>query len=118
MRTVYTEVLRNLTFKTIKLETRLSERQVALLRWSQIKGDTIRSTRMRDCKISREVMDALALLPHSDSVDFVFFGSSLSHDELQRLGQLEQRLERPKRRFIVMKTKESHKRVDKRAMIC
>jgi hypothetical protein len=118
MRTAYSEVLRNLTFKTIKLETRLSERQVAMLRWSQIKGDTIRSTRMRDCKISREVMDALALLPHSDSVDLVFFGSSLSTSDLQRLGELEQRLERPKRRFIIMKTKESHKRVDKRAMIC
>lgn len=118
MRTAYTEVLRNLTFKTIKLETRLSERQVANLRWSQIKGDTIKSTRMRDCKISREVMNALALLPHSDSVDLVFFGNSLSQGELQSLGELEQRIKRPKRRFIIMKSKETHKRVDKRAMIC
>lgn len=118
MRTAYTEVLRNLTFKTIKLETRLSERQVAMLRWSQIKGDTIKSTRMRDCKISREVMDALALLPHSSQADLVFFGSSLSTGELQRLGELEQRLERPRRRFIIMKSKETHKRVDKRAIVC
>ena len=118
MRTAYSEVLRNLTFKTIKYETRLSERQVAMLRWSQIKGDTIRSTRMRDCKISREVMDALALLPHSSSVDLVFFGNSLSLDEIRHLGELEQKLNQPKRRFLLLKTKETHKRVDKRAIVC
>ena len=118
MRTAYGEVLRNLTFKTIKYETRLSNRQVAMLRWSQIKGDTIRTTRMRDCKISREVMDALALLPHSSSVDLVFFGNSLSHEEIERLGELERQLQKPKRRFVIMKSKEMHKRIDKRAMVC
>lgn len=83
MRAAYLEVLRNLTFKTIKLETRLSDRQVAQLRWSQIHGNVIRTTRMRDCEVSREVIDALALLPHKDSgVDFVFFGNSLSHEDL------------------------------------
>lgn len=118
MRTVYTEVLRNLTFKTIKLETRMSERQVALLRWSQINGNVIHASRQRDCKVSREVVDALALLPHSDKVGLVFFGSSLSTDELQRLGELEQAQFRPKRRFVILKTKETHKRVDSRAMVC
>ena len=119
MRTAYTEVLRNLTFKTIKLETRLSDRQVAQLRWSQIHGNVIRTTRQRDCTISREVIDALALLPHKDSgVDFVFFGNSLSLDELQRLGELEDRLERPKKHFVIWKSKELHKRVDKSAMVC
>lgn len=118
MRTAYAEVLRNLTFKTIKLETRLSDRQVALLRWSQI-HDNVISTRQRNCSISREVTDALALLPHKQSgVDYVFFGNSLSHEELQRLGELEQRLTQPKKRFFIYKTKESHKRVDKRAMFC
>lgn len=119
MRAAYLEVLRNLTFKTIKLETRLSDRQVAQLRWSQIHGNVIRTTRMRDCTVSREVVNALALLPHKDSgVDFVFFGNSLSYEELERLGELQERLERPKRRFLIYKTKESHKRVDKSAMIC
>ena len=119
MRAAYLEVLRNLTFETIKLETRLSDRQVAQLRLSQIHGDTIRTTRQRDWKISREVINALALLPHTDSgIDFVFFGKSLSYEELERLGELQERLERPKRRFLIYKTKESHKRIDKSAMIC
>ena len=119
MRAAYTEVLRNLTFKTIKLETRLSERQVAQLRWSQIHGNVIHTSRQRDCAISREVIDALALLPHKESgVDFVFFGSSLSTDELSRLGELEQSLQKPKRHFVIWKTKETHKRVDKKAMVC
>lgn len=119
MRAAYLEVLRDLTFETIKLETRLSDRQIAQLRWSQIHGDVIRTTRQRNCKISREVINALALLPHKSSgVDFVFFGNSLSCEELKRLGELQQRLEKPKRRFLIYKTKESHKRVDKSAMIC
>jgi len=64
-------------------------------------------------------MDALALLPHKDTgVDFVFFGNSLSLDELKRLGELETRLEKPKRHFVIWKSKETHKRVDKSAMVC
>ena len=119
MRTAYNEVLRNLTFQTIKLETRLSDRQVAQLRWSQIKGDVIHTARHGDCRISREVMDALTLLPHKQSgIDFIFFGSSLSSSELERLREMEDRIIRPKRRFFIVKTKESHKRIDKRAMIC
>ena len=118
MRTVYTEVLRNLTFKTIKLETRMSERQVALLRWSQINGNVIHASRQRDCKVSREVVDALDLLPRSDKVGLVFFGSSLSESELRELGELEQRVQKPKHRFVILKTKETHKRVDSRAMVC
>lgn len=118
MRAAYLEVLRNLTFKTIKLETRMSNRQVAALRWSQIKGNVIHTSRHRDCEVSREVVDALSLLPHSDSVNLVFFGNPLPQSDLQRLGELEQRLERPRRRFLVIKTKELHKRVDKSAMVC
>ena len=84
MRAAYTEVLRNLTFKAIKLETRLSDRQVAQLRWSQIHGNVIRTTRQRDCVVSREVINALALLPRKNTgVDFVFFGNSLSETDLE-----------------------------------
>lgn len=90
MRAAYLEVLRNLTFETIKLETRLSDRQVAQLRWSQIHGNMIHTTRQRDCTVSREVVNALALLPHKDSgVDFVFFGNSLSKDDLLELRTVE-----------------------------
>lgn len=119
MRTAYNEVLRNLTFKAIKLETRLSDRQVAQLRWSQIHGNIIRTTRMRDCEISREVMDALALLPHKTSgVDFVFFGNSLSVSDLERLRELDDRLQRSKRRFVIWKSKDTHKHIDKSVMVC
>lgn len=118
MRTVYSEVLRNLTFKTIKLETRMSERQVAMLRWSQIDGNVIHTSRQRDCRISREVVNALALMPHSDKVGLVFFGNSLSDSDLRELGEIEQRIRQPKRRFVVFRTKETHKRVDSRAIVC
>lgn len=101
MRAAYVEVLRNLTFKTIKLETRLSDRQVAQLRWSQIHGNVIRTTRMRDCEVSREVINALALLPRKESgVDFVFFGNSLSDAELYELRAVEKPQEKSKRHLL------------------
>ena len=101
MRAAYLEVLRNLTFETIKLETRLSDRQVAQLRWSQIHGDVIHTTRQRDCKVSREVVNALALLPHKDSgVDFVFFGNSLSKDDLLELQTVENRQKKSHRHLL------------------
>lgn len=101
MRAAYLEVLRNLTFKTIKLETRLSDRQVAQLRWSQIHGNVIRTTRMRDCEVSREVIDALALLPRKESgVDFVFFGNSLSKDDLLELRAVENRQKKSQRHLL------------------
>lgn len=119
MKAAYIEVLRNLTFKTIKLETRLSDRQVAQLRWSQIHGDIIRTSRQRDCKVSREVIDALALLPQKESgVDFVFFGSSLSASELTEVRTAEQTVYKPKRHFVIWNSRKSHKRVDKSAALC
>ena len=101
MRAAYIEVLRNLTFKTIKLETRLSDRQVAQLRWSQIHGNVIRTTRMRDCEVSREVINALALLPRKESgVDFVFFGNSLSQDDLTELLAVGNRQKKSQRHLL------------------
>lgn len=101
MRAAYLEVLRNLTFETIKLETRLSDRQVAQLRWSQIHGNVIHTTRQRDCTVSREVVNALALLPHKDSgVDFVFFGNSLSNDDLLELRTVENRQKKSHRHLL------------------
>lgn len=73
----YYEVLRNLVFKTIQTETRLSERQVVQLRWSQIQDDEIVTVYKRRVKISRELLSALSLLPHTNR--YVFFGTSLAH---------------------------------------
>lgn len=119
MRTAYHQVLRNLTFRAIKLETRLSDRQVAQLRWSQIHGDTIRTTRMRDCTISREVVDALTLLPHRNrGSDLVFFGDSFSLEDLERIAELEKLRKAKKKPAMRWIFRKSHKRVDKSAYIC
>lgn len=75
MESTYLEVLRGLVFRAIQTETRLSERQIAQLRWNQIQGDEIVTAYKRRAKISGEVVTALSLLPHSHS--FVFFGTSL-----------------------------------------
>lgn len=77
MDSAYLEVLRGLVFRAIQTETRLSERQIAQLRWSQIQGAEIVTVYKRRAKISGEVVAALSLLPHSHS--FVFFGTSLAH---------------------------------------
>lgn len=77
MDSAYLEVLRGLVFRAIQTETRLSERQIAQLRWSQVQGDEIVTAYKRRAKISGEVVAALSLLPHSHS--FVFFGTSLAH---------------------------------------
>lgn len=109
MRTAYLEVLRNLTFKAIKLETRMSERQVAMLRWSQINGDVIHTSRQRDCKVSREVINALSLLPHSETVDLVFFGNSLSYEPSIPLMDNRGSSEPVRKRFFMWKPKEAER---------
>lgn len=76
MREAYYEVFRNLVFRAIQRETRLSERQVAQLRWSQIHNDEIVTAYRRHAKMSRELVEALNLLPRTHSL--VFFGSSLA----------------------------------------
>lgn len=103
MRATYTEVLRNLVFCSIQRQTRLSEAQVARLRWSQIHGNVIRTTRQRECVISREVVDALSLLPHRESgVDYVFFGNnSLSDGNLESVKEKK----KPLRQYLVYKLK-------------
>ena len=77
MDSAYLEVLRALVFRSIQVETRLSERQVAQLKWSQIEGDEIVTIYKRRVKMSRELLSALSLLPHTHR--FVFFGTSLAH---------------------------------------
>ena len=75
----YYEVLRNLVFRTIQTETRLSERQVVQLKWSQIQDDEIVTVYKRRVKMSRELLSALSLLPHTNR--YVFFGASLAHKQ-------------------------------------
>lgn len=72
MRSIYYEVLRNLIFRSIQKETRLSERQVAQLRWEQINGSTIVTQYRREVQMSAELTAALALLPQNGR--FVFIG--------------------------------------------
>lgn len=75
----YYQVLRDLVFRTIQTETRLSERQVVQLRWSQIQDDEIVTVYRRRVKMSRELLSALSLLPHTSH--YVFFGTSLVHKQ-------------------------------------
>ena len=74
MGSAYYEVLRNLIFRSIQRETRLSERQVAQLRWEQIQGSTIVTQYHRVVQMSSELTNALALLPVRGN--FVFIGST------------------------------------------
>lgn len=75
----YYEILRNLVYRSIQKETRLSERQVSQLRWSQINDDTIVTKYKRQVKMSRELTDALSVMPRGKRSDFVFHGTSLLH---------------------------------------
>lgn len=75
----YYEILRNLVYRSIQKETRLSERQVSQLRWSQINDDTIVTKYKRQVKMSRELTDALSVMPRGKRSDFVFHGTSLFH---------------------------------------
>lgn len=87
MSSAYYEVLRNLIFRSLVKETRLSERQIMLLRWSFIRGDKITTAYGREVQISRELADAISLLPKADN-GLVFYGTSLAPnrgtDELVR----------------------------------
>lgn len=115
-----TEVLRNLIFRSIQKETRLSENQVARLRWSMIDGDIITTAYHRKIKISRELEDALVLLPRRKSgTDLLFFGSTslLSEDNHRRIVLARSDDPEPKRRYAIFALK-SHKHIDKSAMVC
>ena len=74
---IYYEVLRDLVFRSIQKETRLSERQVAQLRWDDISDGVITTRYKRHVGISRELERALSLLPRSDKRGYVFIGSTL-----------------------------------------
>lgn len=77
MNSAYLETLRALVFRSIMTETRLSERQVVQLKWSQIEDDEIVTIYKRRVKLSRELLSALSVLPHTNR--YVFFGTSLAH---------------------------------------
>lgn len=119
MRAAYYEVLRNVTFRAIQRETRMSDRQVAMLRWSQIRGNTIACSRQRSCNVSREVIDALALFPRNDpESDFVFIRqSSLSISELNNMREQQRAKEAAKKRFLISWPRFSHKRVDRTSQV-
>ena len=65
----YYEIMRNLVYRAIQKETRLSERQVSQLRWSQIEKDTITTKYKRQVKMSRELTEALYSMPKGKGSD-------------------------------------------------
>ena len=91
MRSAYYEVLRNLVFRSIQRETRLSERQVAQLRWEQVRGDKIETKYHREVQMSRELVAALDLLPHSGGLGYVFVGTTLSRQHSPEMEELRAR---------------------------
>lgn len=68
----YYEILRNLVYRSIQKGTRLSERQVSQLRWSQINDDTIVTKYKRQVKMSRELTDALSVNSKGEEKRFRF----------------------------------------------
>lgn len=113
------EVLRNLIFRSLQKETRMSESQVARLRWSMIKGNTITTAYHRKVIISRELENALTLLPKRKSgLDLVFFGTNtlLGANE-RRIAIARSDNPEPKRKYVLFGIK-SHKRIDKSAAVC
>lgn len=67
--TNYKRLTRLLTFELVKKETRLSERQLMLLRWEQI-GEGKIILRQREVEISEIAYEAIMSLPCSDSYVF------------------------------------------------
>jgi hypothetical protein len=108
MESTYYEVLRDLVFRSLQKETRLSEHQLAQLKWSQISGNVISTRYKRQVEVSRELERALSLLPHNDPRGYVFIGASLlvrqsspEMDELRARFEAEAEAKRPKKvRFI------------------
>lgn len=105
MPSVYLDVLRNLIFRSIQKETRLSERQVSQLRWDQIEGSVIVTQYDRRVEMSRELVDAIALLPRQEGSRYVFFGSPLLHqretDEMRAIRESLWAQPKPHKRFAI-----------------
>lgn len=104
MNGTYYEVLRDLVFRSLQKETRLSEHQLAQLKWSQISGNVISTRYKRQVEVSRELERALSLLPHNDPRGFVFIGASLlvrqsspEMEELRAQFEAEAQARRPKK---------------------
>lgn len=120
MRSSDSDVIRNLIFRSLQKETRLSESQVARLRWSQIKGDTITTAYHRKIIISRELVDALTLLPRRKSgVDLVFFGTaSLSASDIHSSATFARSDNPEPRGKLAIFAHKVHKHIDNRALAC
>ena len=95
----YYEIMRNLVYRAIQKETRLSERQVSQLRWSQIEKDTITTKYKRQVKMSRELTEALYAMPRGKGSDLVFFGSSslLHMGETAEMALIRKSLDEPQK---------------------
>ncbi len=105
MRSAHYEVFRSLVFLLLQKETRLSERQIAQLRWSQIRDGAIYTPHRKKIAISRELEEAIYLLPRTHSL--VFFGSPLSPrqdseamNDLRRQFELEDKMKQKSRKIF------------------
>lgn len=99
----YQEIIRNLVFRSIQTETRLSERQVAQLRWSQIDGDKITTPYKREVRISNETRHALETLRKRSGNKWVFMTTSLAPalpPMTRREARAERRSQRPHLKLI------------------
>ena len=67
--TNYKKLCRTLTYELVKKESRLSERQLMLLRWEQI-GEGKIIYRQREVQLSEVAYEAILSLPCSDKYVF------------------------------------------------
>lgn len=109
MNNTYYEVLRDLVFRSIQKETRLSAHQTAQLQWKQIHGNVIVTRYKRHVEMSRELVNALSVLPHSDPRGFVFIGGTSlftpqdhpGMKELMAQFEAEERARKPKKTHFI-----------------
>lgn len=83
MRDTRDSVFLSLVYRDLVKETRLSERQVNLLRWEQIHDRRLVTRYGREVILSRELCNALALLSKpKDGRGFLFVGQKMCHEYL------------------------------------
>ena len=80
--TNYKRLCRQLTAELVQKETRLSERQIMLLRWEQI-GEGKIILRQREVEISKVAYEAILSLPCSDR--YVFGHSPMTSIEADKM---------------------------------
>lgn len=100
MRDTWDAVFLSLVYRDLVKETRLSERQVNLLRWEQIRDRKVVTRYGREVMLSRELCNALALLSKpKDGRGFVFIGHKMCNDFLDDLQESVEKSDRHRCKF-------------------